>query len=151
MNRTGRTLLLIGAGLNFAIAAVHVAIVILGAPAYTYFGTIDLARLAAQGSPIPAVVTLALALIFAGFAVYALAGAGVLRRPPLLRVGLVLIGGVYVLRGLIVVLDLLRLIHGAGYPFRQTVFSAVALITGLLYLVGTFLQRDFLRLEARGS
>ena len=53
-----------------------------------------------------------------------------------MRVGLVAIGAVYALRGLVVVPDLVRLARGAGYPFRQTVFSAVSLTVGLLYLVG---------------
>ena len=151
MNRTGKTLLLIGASLNLMIALLHVGIVLVGAPAYIYFGTTELARLATQGSPIPAVVTLILAGIFAGFTSYALAGAGVLPRLPLLRIGLISIGGVYVLRGLIVVLDLIRPVRGEGYPFRQTVFSAVALVIGLLYLLGTFQQWENLRPKVKFS
>jgi len=145
MNKMGKVLLLTGACLNFVIALVHVGIVVGGPPAYIYFGVTDLADLAAQGSPIPAAATLILAIIFAGCGLYALSGAGVLRRLPLLRLGLLFIGGVYVLRGLIVILDLFRLIYGAGYPFRQTAFSAVALITGLVYLMGTTLQWNYLR------
>jgi hypothetical protein len=151
MNKTGRTLLLIGAGLNLAIALLHAGIVLVGAPAYVYFGTTDLANLAAQGSLIPAAATLILAFVFAGFAGYALAGAGLLRRPALLRVGLVFIGCVYFLRGLIVAPDLIRLVQGAGYPFRQTVFSAIALIVGLVHLVGTFQQWDYLLPKAKVS
>jgi hypothetical protein len=151
MNKTGKTLLLIGAGLNFAIALLHIGIVLVGAPAYIYFGTTELAYLAVQGSLIPTVVTLTLVFVFAGFAGYALAGAGLLRHPPLLRIGLVFIGCACFLRGLIVVPDLIRLVHGAGYPFRQTVFSAVALIIGLVYLVGTFQQWDDLLPKAKVS
>lgn len=136
--RPGKALLLAGAAANFGIAALHVFIVVIGVPGYIYFGTADLARLAMQGSPIPAVATLALAVLFAVFGVYALAGAGVIRRLPLVRVALVLIGGVYTLRGLIVILDILRWVQGAGYPPRQLFFSAAALGIGLIILLGTF-------------
>jgi hypothetical protein len=151
VKRNGKPLLLIGASLNFLIALLHIGIVIVGAPAYIYFGATDLAQFAAQGSPIPAVVTLILAAIFVVFAVYALSGVGWLPRLPLLRVGLILIGCIYVLRGLIVVLDLLRLVYGMGYPVRQTIFSAIALIIGLVYLVGTFQQWDHLRSNVETS
>lgn len=151
MHRTGKTLLVIGAGLNFVIALIHVGIVVIGAPAYLYFGTTELARLAGQGSPVPATVTLILAGVFAIFAGYALAGAGLIHRLPLLRSGLLSIAGLYILRGLIVVLDLIRLVRGAGYPFRQTVFSAVALLIGLVYFLGTFQQWENLRPKAKFS
>lgn len=144
MSENGKTLLLIGACLNFAIALLHIGIIIIGAPAYLYFGALDLANLANQGSQIPTLITSALALLFSTFAGYALAGAGVLPRLPLLKPGLLLIGSVYVLRGLIVMLDIIRLVQKAGYPFRQTVFSAVALFIGLLYLIGTFQQWKYL-------
>ena len=151
MHRTGKTLLLIGAGLNFVIALIHVGIVLLGAPSYLYFVTNELARLDSQGSSIPAMVTLILAGVFAIFAGYGLAGAGLIHRLPLLRFGLLSIAGLYVLRGLIVVLDLIRLVRGAGYPFRQMVFSAVALSIGLIYFLGTFQQWENLRPKAKFS
>ena len=132
-----KPLLILGGVLNFVIAILHVAIPFIGVPAYLYFGTADLARLAAQGSPAPALITFLLALVFAGFGFYALSGAGVIRRLPMLRPGLLSIGSVYTLRGSILVLDLIRLARGLDYPIRQTAFSAVALTIGLMYLVGT--------------
>lgn len=134
---TSRLWLIFSAALNFAIAMLHAAIPFVGVPAYVYFGTADLARLAAQGSPAPALITFLLALVFAGFGFYALSGAGVIRRLPLLRTGLLLIGSIYTLRGLLLVFDLVRLAQGLDYPIRQTVFSAVALAIGLMILIGT--------------
>jgi hypothetical protein len=136
MNALGKTLLTIGGWLNIGIAILHLGIIVMGAPAYLYFGRSDLALLAARGSPLPALLTFGLALVFAGFGLYAFSGAGRLRPLPLLRIGLIFIGSVYTLRGLIVVFDLLRLMRGAGYPFRETVFSAVALAIGVIYLFG---------------
>jgi hypothetical protein len=137
MNSAGKAWLTVGAGLNFAIALIHLGIIFAGGPAYVYFGAADLAVLAQAGSPVPALLTVCLTIVFIVFGVYALSGAGVVRRLPLLRLGLLAIGAVYTLRGLIVILDILRLVRGAGYPFRQTVFSAAALAIGLIYLIGT--------------
>jgi len=140
----GKRLLTLGAGLNFAVAILHLGIIALGAPAYLYFGAADFARLADAGSPLPALITLMLTAFFVGFALYALSGAGVIRRLPGLALGLVFISGLYILRGLIVFLDLIRLARGADYPLRQMVFSAVALAIGLVYLVGTIRQWGYL-------
>ncbi|MGE5071987.1 MAG: hypothetical protein ACM3MF_01050 [Anaerolineae bacterium] len=138
---SGKTLQLSGAAASFAIALVHVGIVIAGAPAYRYFGAAGLSYLALQGSPIPALETLLLAALFAAFGLYALSGAGAIRALPLLRPGLFAIGGLYTLRGLILILDIVRLFRGPIYPFRQTVFSAVALGIGILYLAGALGSR----------
>lgn len=140
-----------GAGLNLAIAVLHVVIVVVGAPGYQYFGAADLARLADSGSPLPALITLGLTAVFVGFAAYALSGAGVMRRLPALVWGLGLISGLYILRGLVVVLDLVRVARGAGYPLRQTVFSAVALAIGLVYLAGIIRQWECLRMKGNAG
>jgi hypothetical protein len=145
MTISGRSLLILGGVLNFATATLHVAIPFVGVSAYVYFGAADLARLAAQGSTVPALITFMLALVFAGIGLYALSGAGVIRRLPMLRQGLLFVGSVHTLRGMILVLDLLRLARGLNYPIRQTFFSAVALAIGLLYLVGTARRWQSLR------
>ncbi len=145
---SGKTLLTLVAVLNFGIALLHLAIIFVGASGYLYFGAADLAIMASQGSLVPAVATLILTLIFAGFGLYALSGASVIRRLPLLTVGLIFIGSIYTLRGLIVVLDLIGLALGEGYPLRQTVFSAVALTIGLMCLVGTIQQWNYLKTKA---
>jgi hypothetical protein len=131
-------LLLLGAWFNVGIALLHIGIIIIGAPAYLYFGAADLAILAYQGSPLPAIITSVIVVFFIVFSLYGFAGAGALRRLPLLRTGLILIGGVYTLRGLIVIFDLIRLVRGADYSFRQTVFSATALMIGLFHVIGTW-------------
>jgi len=121
---------------NFAIALLHVAIPFIGMRGYIYFGTAELAMLAARGSPIPAIATWFLASIFTIFGSYCLSGAGIIRRLPLLTPVLLFVGGIYTLRGLILILDILRYLHGETFPLRQTVFSAVALSIGVMILVG---------------
>ncbi len=84
--------------------------------------------------------------LFAIWGLYGLSGAGRIRRLPLLRTGLLAIGGIYTLRGLLlfpVLLLAVGLVPAGGPVSPQMLFasllaSSVALSTGLLYLVGTF-------------
>jgi hypothetical protein len=91
------------AGLSSACVAVfHLVVVFVGAPAYRYFGAGErMAQLAEQGSPVPALVTVGLTLVFVVWALYAFSGAGLVRRLSLLRTSLIAIGLVYALRGLL--------------------------------------------------
>lgn len=126
------------AALCFAIAALHAAIIFMGPDAYTYFGAPpELARYDARGSMIPDLQAAVLALIFAVFGAYALSGAGRMRRLPLLRPGLVVIGAVFTLRGLALFVQLPMLVRGDPLPPRMAVFSLVSLLTGLAFLAGT--------------
>ena len=138
MKTSAKSVLILAALLSFGIALLHLVIIGVGSPGYLYFGAADMAKLSAQGSWIPALVTWGLTVVFIVFGLYALAGAGAIRGLPFVRAGVVVIGGIYTLRGLVVALDLVRLCRGAGYPGRQTVFSAVSLGVGVMYLVGAF-------------
>jgi len=143
----GNTLLTLGAWLNFGIALLHVIIIFVGAPGYSYFGAAELAPMAEQGSPIPAAITAVLVLIFIAFGLYALSGAGRFRRLPLLRAALIFIGAIFTLRGLAVIFEIIYLSRGVEYPLRYAVFSAVALIVGLLYFVGTVRRWNDLKIK----
>jgi len=140
---------LILAGLLTSIVAVaHVGIIWVGGPAYRYFGAgEEMARLAEQGSLRPGLITAGLTILFAVWAMYAFSGAGVLRRLPLLRTGLVFIGTLYVLRGILVGPQLVWRLSGysAAVPIRQLFFSSVSLIIGLAYLIGTHQSWDRLK------
>jgi hypothetical protein len=79
--------------------------------------------------------------LFALGGAYALSGAGLLPRLPLLRLGLLTVGAVYTLRGLpfiSLLLTALGILPVPGpIPLTAYVSGAVALIVGLLYLGGT--------------
>jgi hypothetical protein len=122
---------------DLLVAALHVVIVFVGSPAYLYFGATSLAVAAQRGESWPALFTSAIAIVSAGWGWYALAGAGLLSRPPLIRTVLVAVAALYSLRGLVVIPDLLRLLAGVGYPLRQTAFSACALGLGIMHWLGT--------------
>lgn len=126
--------------LSAAVAVLHVVIVFVGPAAYRYFGAgEDMARQAEAGSFVPAALTLFLVALFAVFALYAFSGAGGLRRLPLLRTGLITIGLIYTLRGLALIPELIQYLRPPEDVLpRELVFSLVSLVTGLLYLLGTF-------------
>jgi hypothetical protein len=125
------------AALCFVIALVHVAIIFMSPYAYGFVGVPQLGRMKAAGSAYPDTMSAGLTLVFAGFGAYALSGAGRIRRLPLLRVALVLIGAVFTLRGLVLVPQLVQLAMGDGAPPRMAVFSLVSLVTGVAFLAGT--------------
>lgn len=125
--------------LSALVALLHVAIVLVGPRAYRYFGAGErMAQLAEKGFPGPALLTLALTMVFAMWSAYAFSGAGLLRRLPLLRPALVAIGSIYTVRGLILGPQLIWFFTGDrdAVPLRHIVFSAVSLVTGLAYLIG---------------
>jgi len=98
----GRNNWLIVAGALSAAAAVLHLLVIVGGPGwYRFFGAGEaMAQAAARGSPMPALVTSGIAAGLFLWAVYAWSGAGLMRRLPLLRTGLVVISAIYLARGL---------------------------------------------------
>lgn len=134
----GARLLKAAALSSFGLAALHLAVVFVGAPGYAYFGAPELGEQAARGSLVPALVTLGLAFVFGLFGVYALSGARRFRPLPFLAVVLVAIGVLFTLRGLLLPLEVNVLLRGAApFPPRYALFSAVSLAIGLLYLSGT--------------
>jgi len=98
-----------------------------------------ISQMAIQGSALTTAATAALAVIFAVWALYAFSSAGLVGRLPLLRPALVVIGILYLLRGLTLPTEI-NMVLTQGYPFRFVVFSIVSLVAGLLYLIGV-LQR----------
>ncbi|MBA3442076.1 MAG: hypothetical protein H0T92_19625 [Pyrinomonadaceae bacterium] len=148
---TGNQLLKTGGILSFAVALLHIVIILAGAPAYRYFGAgEEMATAAESGSAFPALLTLLLVAIFAIFGLYALSGAGVIRRLPFLNIALILIGTIYTVRGVAVFQQLFQMsMSSAEVAPREIVFSMIALVIGLAYLVGTIVS--WRRLPARSN
>lgn len=138
---TGTQWLLLGATFSFVAALAHIATIIGGPDWYRFFGAGEhMAQLAAQGSHKPTLITLFIAAILALWGGYALAGAGLIPALPLLKTGLVVITGIY----------LLRAVAGFVLPFITRhpaimensitfwmVSSTICLLIGLTYLIGT--------------
>ncbi len=134
----GRSFLTVAGAASAVLAVLHLAVIVAGPPGYRYFGAPDeFAKLAESGSTAPAVLTGAFALIFAAWSIYAFGGARRIPRPPLVRLGLVLIAGVYILRGLSAIPEALLLLRTPdAFPARFLVFSLISLLVGILYALG---------------
>ncbi len=131
--------LILGSVLSFVVALLHLVIIFFGAPAYRYFGAgEEMATAAESGSAFPALLTLFLVAIFAIWGFYGLSGAGLIRRLPLLKTALILIGAVYTLRGVAVFQQLFQIATSSvEVAPREIVSSLVSLVIGAAYFIGT--------------
>jgi hypothetical protein len=129
---------LISGGMLSAIAALaHIAIIIGGPDWYRFFGAGEgMARAAAQGRMMPALITLGIATMLAIWAAYAFSGAGLIVRLPLLRTALVIISSIYLVRALAVVPFLFTPTEQSSAFWIWS--SAIVLIYGLAYAIGTW-------------
>lgn len=138
MNRSPQ-LLRAGALVSFVVALIHVACVFTGEATARFFNAPRFViALIQQHSLWIVPVAVAIASILGGFGLLAWSGAGLMRRLPLLRTGLVTVTTIYLLRGLIIVpLTLFALQHPGRIAWPAFLFCLVALGVGLLYLCGT--------------
>lgn len=128
--------LIIGGVLSLAASALHIGCIIGGPDWYRFFGAGEaMAQAAERGEAFPALVTFAIAVILAIWGAYAFAGAGLIRRLPLMRTALVAITAIYLLRGA-------ALIPALTVPAMNSPFniwsSAIVLVYGLVYAIGTW-------------
>lgn len=129
-------LLLFGGILSGVAALLHIAIVIGGPQWYRFFGAgEELASMAENGSWYPAILTIGIATVLFVWALYAFSGAGLIRRFPLLKMGLVVISSVYLIRGFAFI---------PAYLVKPEVVdeflvwsSLICLIYGVSYALGT--------------
>jgi len=129
---------LVGGGVLSGLAAILHLAVIAGGPAwYRFFGAGEgMAQMAERGLIEPVLITLGIVAILAIWAAYAFAGAGLIRRLPLMRTALVAISAVYLLRGLILAPMLaFRLERVDAFTIWS---SLIVLLYGFLYAVGTW-------------
>lgn len=127
--------LVIGAAFSGTAALLHLACIAFGAPWYRFMGAGEhMAQMAMAGHWYPTVVTLAIAAMLAVWALYALSGAGVIPRLPLLRVALCAITAVYLLRAVGFV-PLMRYLPDNSMTF-WVVSSGICLMIGLVHAVG---------------
>jgi hypothetical protein len=82
------------------------------------------------------------ALVLVVFGLYALSGAKIIRHLPLLRMGLIGISSLFLLRGLFIIVTVLKLVGTLkGEIMAQGVISHFVFLTaGIVYVVGTVLN-----------
>ncbi|MHC1550761.1 hypothetical protein [Phyllobacterium sp. K27] len=126
--------LLIGAGLSLAASLLHLGVIAGGPSWYRLFGAGEkLSRAAEAGRLYPTIITICIASVLAIWSAYALSGAGVIQRLPLLRPALCAITAVYLLRGIAGPF----MLAGTGHSRRFIIVSsAICLGFGLVYLLG---------------
>ncbi|WP_096085713.1 hypothetical protein [Agaribacterium haliotis] len=134
------TPLLIAGGLSFSAALAHIAVIFGGPDWYRAFGAGEqLATMAAQGKAYPTIITLAIAAVLTTWALYALSGAKLIIRLPLLRSCLVLISAVYCTRGIygffLPFVIQTPHVQAMGLKFWFT-SSSICLVIGLFYAAG---------------
>lgn len=136
--QTNRNIFLIFAAIFSMMAAVaHLGCIVFGGNWYRFFGAGEqMAVLSEQGHWYPVVVTSIIALILVIWSLYALSGAGVIRRLPLLRLGLCVISLIYLLRG-IAFAGILTMFPENSLAF-WLVSSSICLSIGICYAVGTY-------------
>lgn len=117
-------------------ALLHLGCIIFGGDWYRFFGAGEqMAQMAEAGHIYPTIVTLVIVSILTIWSLYALSGAGIILRLPLLRLGLCVIAAIYLLRG-IAFIPLMPMFPGNSITF-WVVSSATCFAFGLMYALGT--------------
>jgi hypothetical protein len=138
VRNAGQAWLIAAAALSGGAALLHLAVIAGGPRWYRFFGAGEgMARMAEQGSARPALITLGIATVLAVWSAYALAGAGLIPRLPLMRTALVAISAIFLLRGLILFPALAA--NGGQVEAFLLWSSLIVLVYGIAYAVGTFL------------
>ena len=130
-----RNIWLIAGGLLSAVASlIHVGCIVQGPVWYRMFGAPEgLIQGVESGDPTLHWLTAGIAAMLAIWSAYAFAGAGLIRRLPLMRTALVAISAVYLARGLLIVPVLLK-----QNPVRFEIWSSlIVLVYGAVYAIGT--------------
>lgn len=138
-------MLIVAAALDFALAALHVAVIGIGAPAYRFLRAGEtIARAAETGARWPARMTAAISALLALWGASALSVAGVLPHVPLARKVVGMIAVVYISRGLALFPQLAGQQVGTdGHPVepKDLAFSATSLAAGLAHAAGLWTKR----------
>jgi hypothetical protein len=140
--KTSNPWLVAGGWMSLAASALHIGCILGGPDWYRFFGAGEaMAQAAERGEAFPALVTFAIAVLLALWAAYAFAGAGLIRRLPLMRTALVAITAIYLLRGAALIPALTVPAMGGAFNIWS---SVIVLAYGLVHLVGTWRAWPFL-------
>ena len=128
--------LLFGGLLSGVAALLHIAIIIGGPPWYRFFGAgEELASMAEKGSWYPVILTFGIAAVLLLWALYAFSGAGLIRRLPLLKAGLVVISVAYLIRGIAFIP--VYMVNPEIVDNFIIWSSLICLVYGFFYAIGT--------------
>ena len=122
--------------LSFAAAVLHIGCIVFGPEWFRFFGAPEpLIRSYEQGDKTLLWMTVGITAVLSLWSAYALSGAGIIARLPLLRTALVLITAIYLARGALLIPTIILV------PYPEGAFdywsSAIVLVYGLVHLIGT--------------
>lgn len=128
--------ILIAAAICSGVAALlHLGCIVFGGDWYRFLGAGEqMAQMAEAGHIYPTIVTLVIVSLLTTWSLYALSGAGLILRLPLLRLALCVIAAIYLLRG-VAFIPLMPMFPGNSITF-WVVSSTTCLVFGLLYAFG---------------
>lgn len=132
--------LLLAGSMSAAASLLHLGVIAGGPAWYRFFGAGEgMAHMAERSDPKAALITVGIAGVLAVWAAYAFSGGGLIPRLPLLRTGLIVISGIYLLRGLVLIPAIALNPHGAAgiTPFVWW-SSLIVLAYGLVHAIGTW-------------
>lgn len=135
--------LLIGGGLSLLAALAHITIIIGGPEWYRFFGAgEEMAQMAERGEITPALITLFIACVLAGWAAYAFSAAGLIRKLPFMRFCLSAITLVYLVRAIgglaaVILMENPYLTDVREQVTFMIISSLIVLVYGLIYAIGT--------------
>lgn len=127
--------LIVGATLSAIVAILHIGCIYFGAPWYRFFGAGEqMALLAEQGNIQPTIITSVIVMVLVSWSMYALSGAGVIVKLPLLKWALAAITFIYLLRG---VVGFFFITNPLGRSPEFWVWSSVICISfGIIHFIG---------------
>lgn len=135
MNLSCNKPLILSAILSAIAALLHIGCIIFGAPWYRFFGAgEEMAQMAEAGSLQPTIITSFITIILGIWSLYALSGAGVIRKLPLLRTGLCVITAIYLIRGTAFI-PLVSYIPAESFLFT-IVSSGICFFYGAIHFIG---------------
>ena len=130
--------------LTGVVALIHMGCIIFGAQWYRFLGAGEqMAQLAEAGHPYPAIVTGIIVCILSIWVAYAMSGAGLITKLPLLRLGLCVIAAILLLRaiGFYFIMP--------AFPENSLTFwwvsSSLCLMLGGLYVIGIIQSWNYLK------
>ena len=133
VNMIKNKMLLIGASINLLLFIGHLLCLACLNTMFEIYGIADLMNHYADtyGKSFPYILTVIIAFCFLACTIYALSACKIIRRLPLIRLGIFLIAGVFILRAFWGISMMMN-----GFTYLELSSTSTSMIIGLLYLVG---------------
>lgn len=128
-------LLKLGGYINILIAIAHIIGLFWAQEMFDYTGVgEDMRRNAEIHHLLPAAMTIFVSIFFFIFGLYGLSASGMIKKLPLLKLGVFTIAAIYLFRGIIG--SVINIGFESSFQWHHLLFSCCALGIGLLYLYG---------------